>query len=121
MGTFAILFGTIFARSEPPQTFFNFFAKLGLRPACFLRINRPMANLKPSTIRDSDIVGLKYFDRLMPLLEKLHDVGTQRDRAGNRTLFFDHYCSYLLLFFFNPIVTSLRSIQQASELPRVQK
>src|SRR3954451_7636528 len=80
-----ILFGTIFARSEPPQTFFNFFAKLGLRPACFLRINRPMANLKPSTIRDSDIVGLKYFDRLMPLLEKLHDVGTQRDRAGNRT------------------------------------
>jgi Transposase DDE domain len=76
---------------------------------------------KPSTIRDSDIVGLKYFDRLMPLLEKLHDVGTARDRAGNRTLFFDQYCSYILLFLFNPIVTSLRGIQQASELPRVQK
>src|ERR1700730_15714762 len=80
-----------------------------------------MARSTPSTIRDSDIVGLKYFDRLMPLLERLHDVGTERDRAGNRTLFFDQYCAYILLFLFNPIVTSLRGIQQASELQRVQK
>ena len=76
---------------------------------------------KPSKIRDSDIVGLKYFDRLMPLLERLHDVGTQRDRAGNRELFFDQYCAFILLFLFNPIVTSLRGIQQASELKKVQK
>jgi hypothetical protein len=48
-------------------------------------------------------------------------VGTQRDRAGNRTLFFDQYCAYVLLFLFNPIVTSLRGIQQASELKKVQK
>jgi hypothetical protein len=72
-------------------------------------------------MRESDIVGLKYFDRLMPLLERLHDVGTKRDRAGNRQLFFDHYCAYILLFLFNPIVTSLRGIQQASELKKVQK
>jgi hypothetical protein len=72
-------------------------------------------------IRDSDIVGLKYFDRLLPLLERLHDVGTQRDRAGNRQLFYDDYCAYVLLFLFNPIVTSLRGIQQASELKKVQK
>lgn len=80
-----------------------------------------MAHPPASKIRDSDIVGLKYFDRLMPLLERLHDVGTSRDRAGNRTLFFDQYCAYLLLFLFNPIVTSLRGIQQASQLKRVQK
>jgi len=80
-----------------------------------------MARKPASKIRESDIVGLKYFDRLMPLLERLHDVGTQRDRAGNRTLFFDQYCAYILLFLFNPIVTSLRGIQQASELQRVQK
>jgi len=43
------------------------------------------------------------------------------DRAGNRQLFFDHYCAYILLFLFNPIVTSLRGIQQASELKKVQK
>ena len=80
-----------------------------------------MARKPDRKIRDSDIVGLKYFDRLLPLLERLHDVGTARDRAGNRTLFFDQYCAYILLFFFNPIVTSLRDIHQASELQRVQK
>jgi hypothetical protein len=80
-----------------------------------------MAARQASKMRDSDIVGLKYFDRLMPLLERLHDVGTQRDRAGNRRLFFDQYCAYILLFLFNPIVTSLRGIQQASELKKVQK
>ena len=80
-----------------------------------------MSKRQANKLRDSDIVGLKYFDRLMPLLERLHDVGTQRDRAGNRRLFFDHYCAYILLFLFNPVVTSLRGIQQASELKRVQK
>jgi hypothetical protein len=82
---------------------------------------RSMARSPASKIREADIVGLKYFDRLLPLLERLHDVGTQRDQAGNRALFFDHYCAYVLLFLFNPIVTSLRGIQQASELKRVQK
>jgi hypothetical protein len=80
-----------------------------------------MAARQAHKMRDSDIVGLKYFDRLMPLLERLHDIGAQRDRAGNRQLFFDHYCAYILLFLFNPIVTSLRGIQQASELKKVQK
>jgi hypothetical protein len=80
-----------------------------------------MAARPSPQLRDSDIVGLKYFDRLMPLLEQLHPVGTARDRAGNRQLFFDHYCAYILLFLFNPIVTSLRGIQQASALKKVQK
>jgi Transposase DDE domain len=80
-----------------------------------------MAIRQASKVRESDIVGLKYFDRLMPLLGRLHEVGTQRDRAGNRQLFFDQYCSYILLFLFNPIVTSLRGIQQASELKKVQR
>jgi hypothetical protein len=80
-----------------------------------------MAAPQHPDMRESDIVGLKYFDRLMPLLERLHDVGTKRDRAGNRQLFFDQYCAFILLFLFNPIVTSLRGIQQASQLKKVQK
>ena len=80
-----------------------------------------MAKPRANTLRDSDIVGLKYFDRLMPLLERLHGVGAGRDHAGNRRLFFDHYCAYILLFLFNPVVTSLRGIQQAGELKKVQK
>jgi hypothetical protein len=80
-----------------------------------------MSVRRRSEIRDCDIVGLKYFNRLMPLLERLHGVGTQRDRAGNRQLFYDQYCAFILLFLFNPVVTSLRGIQQASELKKVQK
>ena len=72
-------------------------------------------------IKDRDITGLKYFERLAPLLERLHDDGCDRDRAGNRQLHYDQYCMLLLLFLFNPIVTSLRGVQQASELKKVQK
>lgn len=57
----------------------------------------------------------------MPLLAPLHDLGVERDRAGNRRLFFDQYASLILLFFFNPTVTSLRGLQQASCLSKVQK
>lgn len=72
-------------------------------------------------VKEADITGLKYFDRLAPLLERLHEVGCQRDKAGNRELHFDQYCLLILLFLFNPIVTSLRGLQQASELAKVQK
>lgn len=76
---------------------------------------------KKKKIRESDITGLKYFDQLAPLLQRLHDDGCARDKAGNRTLHYDQYCLMILLFLFNPIVTSLRGIQQASELKKVQK
>lgn len=80
-----------------------------------------MATAQRRQPTDADIVGLKYFDRLLPMLERLRPVGTESDKAGNRKLFFDRYCAYVLLFLFNPIVTSLRAIQQASELKKVQK
>ena len=38
------------------------------------------------TIRPEDIHGLKYFKALQGLIERLHFVGTQRDKAGNRDL-----------------------------------
>ncbi len=68
-----------------------------MRLAWRLRIFEGMSKRQANKLCDSDIVGLKYFDRLMPLLERLHDVGTQRDRAGNRQLFLDQYCAYILL------------------------
>jgi hypothetical protein len=68
-----------------------------------------------------DLQGFKYFDLVLPLLATLHDAGTGRDRAGNRQLFFDQYAALLLLYFFNPILTSLNSLQQASGLAKVQK
>jgi len=69
----------------------------------------------------SNIRGLKYFKQLQPFLARLHDVGTERDRAGNRTLFFDQYCSLILLFFFNPACHSLRALQRASCVAKVRK
>jgi hypothetical protein len=63
---------------------------------------------------------LKYFHVLRPLLAKLHDAGTERDHAGNRLLHLDQYCALVLLSLFNPTMRSLRSLQQASELSKVQ-
>lgn len=80
-----------------------------------------MAGKKRDRVREKDITGLKYFERLAPLMARLHEVGCERDTAGNRKLHFDQYCLLILLYLFNPVVTSLRSLQQASELAKVQK
>jgi len=80
-----------------------------------------MAGQRNDPITERDITGLKYFDQLAPLLARLHDAGCARDRAGNRRLHYDQYCLLILLFLFNPIVTSLRGLQQAGELAKVQR
>lgn len=80
-----------------------------------------MAPKRRTPIAERDLKGLKYFQVLGPLLDRLHGDALDRDRAGNRVLHYDQYASLLLLVFFNPIVTSLRSIQQASTLAKVQK
>ena len=80
-----------------------------------------MARKERPKITEEKLQGFKYFKILRPLLESLHQVGTQRDKAQNRQLFFDQYGALLLLYFFNPILTSLRGIQQASHLEKVQK
>jgi hypothetical protein len=80
-----------------------------------------MAHPRRKEISDKAVRGLKYFSVLGPLLDRLHADATERDRAGNRVLHFDQYAGLLLLGFFSPIVTSLRGIQQASSLAKVQK
>jgi Transposase DDE domain len=80
-----------------------------------------MARPHRAKIRAAELRGFKYFQVLGPLLDRLHGVATQRDKAGNRQLHFDEYACLLLLYFFNPIVSSLRGIQQASTLDKVQK
>lgn len=80
-----------------------------------------MAGKRREDITERQITGLKYFDKLAPLLERLHDDGCARDRAGNRVLHYDQHCMLILLYLFNPVVTSLRGLQQASELAKVQR
>jgi hypothetical protein len=75
--------------------------------------NSPLAGHK--------LQGLKYLDWLLPLFDRLHAVGCQRDRAGNRKLHFDHYCALILLFLLNPVLRSFRALQQASRLEQVRR
>ena len=42
-------------------------------------------------IRASDLTGLKFFKKIRPLLDSLHDIGTARDKSGNRDLQMDQY------------------------------
>lgn len=77
--------------------------------------------MKPDELRASDLEGLKFFKKIRPLLESLHQIGTARDRSGNRDLHMDQYGVLVLMWMFNPILTSLRGLQQASTLKDVQK
>lgn len=75
----------------------------------------------PQALTDKDLRGFKYFKLLGPLLHRLHDHATARDQAGNRRLHYDQYAALLLLYFFTPALTSLRGLQQASALAKVQR
>ena len=75
-----------------------------------------MAGKKRAEVCEKDITGLSYLDKMQPLLARLHEVGCERDRADNRKLHMDQYCMLVLLYLFNPICSSLRAVQQASEL-----
>jgi len=71
--------------------------------------------------QDTKLEGLKDLRALAKLLEPLHQIGTNRDKAGNRDLHMDQYCLLVLMWLYNPVIDSLRGLQQASDLKRVQK
>jgi len=68
-------------------------------------------------LRSRDIGGAKYLRSATELLRPLRP---HKD-CPNRRLHFDEYVAYLLLYFFNPIVTSLRGLQQVSTLDKVRR
>jgi hypothetical protein len=68
-------------------------------------------------LKEKDLQGFKYLRKFFSFSPKFHLV----KQHHNRDLHFDQYICLLLFFFFNPLLTSLRSIQQASTLKKVQK
>ncbi len=56
-----------------------------------------MSDKSKPEICDKNITGLKYFEKLLPLFERLHEVGCGRDTAGNRDLHFDEYCCLVMV------------------------
>jgi len=61
--------------------------------------------------------GFKYLDSFFKTLNRLHDV---RDNH-HRKLHDDKYIALILLYFFTPLLASLRGIQRATELKVVQE
>jgi DDE family transposase len=76
---------------------------------------------RPDPESPESLRGHRLIKPIKHLIENLHDVGTQRDQAGNRKLFFDQYATLLLLYFFTPALTSLRALQEATGWEKMRK
>jgi hypothetical protein len=79
-----------------------------------------MSSPPTTPVAAKDLQGFKYLNEVLPLLRPLHSCGTGSDKAGNRRFFADHYAALLLLYFFNPVLTSRNALLQASQLAKVQ-
>ena len=80
-----------------------------------------MASEPAKAIDPKQVQGLKRLKHLLPLLASLHEAGCERDKAGNRQLHFDEYVTLVLLWMFNPMLDSVRALQQASEVEKVSE
>ena len=91
------------------------------KPKTLPKRRRPTPLTETEQHDDSTVNKTGQQTMLEPLLERLHEDQCGRDKAKQRELHYDKYCMLILLYMFNPTLTSLRSIQQASELSKVQK
>jgi hypothetical protein len=80
-----------------------------------------MGHKKRDKVESAQLEGFKYFKILAGMLQSLHDAACQRDRAHNRILHMDQYITLLLMYMFNPVCASLRAVQKASDLAKVQR
>lgn len=80
-----------------------------------------MAGKKRDKVKSDELVGFKYFKILAEILQTLHGAACAHDRAHNRILHMDQYVTLLLMYMFNPICSSLRALQEASDLKKVQR
>jgi IS4 transposase len=67
---------------------------------------KKMPRIKPNEVR-----GAKCLRNILELLKGLRS----HEDCPNRLLHDDEYAAYLLLYFFTPVLTSMRGIQQVSE------
>ncbi|MBM4053434.1 MAG: hypothetical protein FJ264_01930 [Planctomycetes bacterium] len=68
-------------------------------------------------LNNNTLQRLSLLKSFQPLLEGLHSHAD----CHNKKLYYDQYISLMLLCFFNPALTGLRLIQQASTIESVQK
>jgi len=80
-----------------------------------------LAKAAKDKIDPRQIGHLKKLADLLPLLSTLRDCGCARDAAGNRELHFDQYVTLVLLYLFNPLINSMRVLQEASTVEKVAR
>lgn len=85
-----------------------------------------MAGRRPKRVQTakppcSPLRGKRLIEPLLKSLSRLHGVGSERDRAGNRKLFYDNYLVLLLMYFCNPALESLRALQQATDWDKTRR
>jgi hypothetical protein len=78
---------------------------------------RQRGRKKKPPLKPNQIVGAKYLRNILELLASLRD---HRD-CPNRKLHYDEYVAYTLLYFFTPVVTSMRGLQQVSTFQRIHR
>jgi hypothetical protein len=76
---------------------------------------------KLKRLKKKDMRGFKHFRILANLTEHLHEVYIDPNHPNKRKLHYDQYLSLMLLYMFSPVCDSLRMVQQATELEKVQK
>ena len=77
---------------------------------------RPGRKPKPR-ILESHVQGGQWIARIMRLLAPLHD----HCPDPKRTLHYDEYCAWLLIYFFTPVLTSMRGLQEASDIEPLRR
>lgn len=85
-----------------------------------------MAERRPKRQDQADpppipLQGQRLIQPVLKLIEQLHDVGAERDHAGNRKLFYDQYVATLLMYFCTSALGSLRALQQATGWEKTRK
>ena len=76
-----------------------------------------MAAPRRRPLKAADLQHVKQLRLVSRMLQPLHDPQAH----GNRKFFMEHYVVLLLLHFFNPVLGSLRALQQATALDSVRE
>jgi hypothetical protein len=79
-------------------------------------VQKHKGRTKKEPVQERDLKWFRKLHRFTLLLSRLHFVADHH----NRQLHYDQYIALHLLYFFNPILSSLRGIQHASHLKKVQ-
>ena len=77
----------------------------------------PDVGPSPEELTEGHVVGLRLLKRVRKLLGALRGSGDH----FNRKLHFDEYAALVILYFFNPVIASLRGLQRATEFKKVRK